>query len=79
MSTTRFACASFVLNGRIYVAGGHNGRQILASVERYDVVSNTWSLVGNMNQARAGFAAHAMVVEKNLFDSLVSKAKAAQR
>jgi influenza virus NS1A-binding protein len=79
MSTARSACASFVLNGSIYVAGGHDGRQLLASVERYDVISNTWSVVCAMNQARGGFAAHAMVVEIDLFDSLMLKAKVAQR
>jgi hypothetical protein len=51
----------------------------LASVERYDVTSDTWSSVCAMNQARAGFAAHAMVVEMDLFDSLMSKVKSAQR
>jgi hypothetical protein len=79
MSTARSACASFVLNGSIYVAGGYDGRRHVASVERYDVVSNTWSLVGAMNQERSGFAAHAMEVETNLFESLMLKAKAAQR
>jgi hypothetical protein len=79
MLSARDFCAPFVLNGSIYVAGGHDGSQLLALVERYDVNSNTCLSVGAMNHARAGFAVHAMIVEMNFFDSLILKAKAAQR
>jgi hypothetical protein len=63
----------------MYVAGGFDGRRCAASVERYDATLNAWSLATYMNQVRSGLAAHAMVVESNLFDSLMLKAKVGQR
>jgi chorismate mutase len=78
MSTARAACGSFVFNGSIHVAGGHcnDGRKATASVERYDVALNTWSQVTPMNKVRSSSSsACAMLVEINLFDSLVAKVK----
>jgi hypothetical protein len=77
--TPRFSCASFVLDGSIHVAGGWDGRRKLASVERYDAASDSWASKASMNYDRAYFDAHAMLVELNLFDSLILKAKSAQR
>jgi chorismate mutase len=79
MLVARSGFASFVLNGSIYVAGGWDGGRAIASVERYDVASNTWTEVRAMTQARSGPRAHTMQVEINLFDSIMLKAKAAQR
>jgi hypothetical protein len=79
MLAARASFASFVLNGSIHVAGGWDGRCLIASVERYNAVSDAWSSVDAMHQARTGFSAHGMSVEINLFDSLMLKAKWAQR
>lgn len=79
MLTPRAALTSFVLNGSIHVAGGNDGRRMLASVERYDAVSNNWSITTSLGQYKDSLSAQAMWVELNLFDSLILKAKSAQR
>ncbi len=42
-------------DGRVLVAGGHNGIQPLASCEIYDPATNTWQMTGSMHQARYRF------------------------
>ena len=44
-------------DGRILVAGGTNGPQVLSSCEIYDPISKAWSLTGAMNTPRAGHTA----------------------
>jgi hypothetical protein len=66
MLAARSSFSTFVLNGSIHVVGSHDRRQPTASVERHDVISDNWSVVGNMHQAKFAFAAHAMVVDLNL-------------
>ncbi len=40
-------------NGYLYVAGGHDGRSVLSSVERYDPMINVWiNDVAAMNNCR---------------------------
>ena len=44
-----------VLDGYIYVAGGHDGNSSISSVERYDPLLNTWSQAPpSMSSAREG-------------------------
>ena len=79
MLTARFTFTSCVLGGSIRVAGGHNGSRNMDSVEQYSVISDSWSPVTPMGQARGRFGAHAMRLELDLFDSLMLKAKRGQR
>ena len=43
-----------VLNGFIYVVGGHNGTMHLSSVERFDPHRDVWTSVTPMDMARTG-------------------------
>jgi N-acetylneuraminic acid mutarotase len=79
MLAARVSCASFVLNGSIHVAGGRANLRPIASVERHNAASNTWTEVSAMTQARQKLSAHTIRVEMNVVDSLVLKAKAARR
>jgi hypothetical protein len=69
-------CATFVVGGRMYVAGGVvNG----FSVERYDVATDTWTAVADMLERRCTFGAVTIgsagpAEEQDLFDSLIDKA-----
>jgi hypothetical protein len=70
--------ASFVLAGCLYAAGGSNTRTS-ESVERYDVASNTWTVVANMLEGRESTRAvtigSASLAEvQDLFDALIAKA-----
>ena len=58
MSTRRSSVGVAILNGYLYAVGGYDGvaRQCLNSVERYDPVSDEWSIVEPMNQRRSGAA-----------------------
>jgi hypothetical protein len=65
---------SFVLGGCLYAGGGPG-----ASVERYDVVNNTWTAVADMLQDRSCFGAVIIgstvpFEEQDLFDSLIAEA-----
>ncbi|XP_078494070.1 uncharacterized protein LOC144749569 [Ciona intestinalis] len=44
-------------NGHLYSLGGHDGKQYLCSVERYDPLSDEWEEVAPMQTPRLGFAA----------------------
>jgi N-acetylneuraminic acid mutarotase len=50
------ACSS-VYDGKIYVAGGHDGPNVHKSVEVYDPMYNKWKFIAELNTARrnAGF------------------------
>ena len=70
--------ASFVLAGSLFAAGGDNA-DASASVERYDVVTNTWTDVADMLEGRSNFCAVTIgsaspAEEENLFDTLIAKA-----
>jgi N-acetylneuraminic acid mutarotase len=43
MPTAREGCAAAVLNGKLYVLGGHAGTNILSTVESYDPVTDEWA------------------------------------
>jgi hypothetical protein len=64
---------TFVLEGCLYAAGGVSN---MASVERYDEASDTWSAVANMLHGRRFFGAVVITnpsEDVNLFDSLISE------
>lgn len=44
------------MNQYIYVVGGYNGSQQLASVERYDTERDTWELVAPVHVARSALS-----------------------
>ena len=57
MPTERYQPGVAVLDNKIYVTGGRDGRfdgQNLSSVDCYDPDTNTWSQMANMNIARRG-------------------------
>jgi hypothetical protein len=67
---------SFVLGGNIYAVGGFGDRKRYSSMERYSVVSNSWSafLGWNMGKTRSDFGALVVRLEGDLFDSLITRA-----
>jgi hypothetical protein len=72
----RSHCATFVLGGNLYAAGG----DVHASgVERYDVSTDTWSMLADMLEPRRSLSAVTIYIagpttEQDLFDSLIVKA-----
>jgi uncharacterized repeat protein (TIGR03803 family) len=69
---------SFVLANFLYAAGG-GGPSTSGSVERYDVATNTWTVVENMLEKRTNFQAVCIestgpTAEQDPFDSLIAKA-----
>jgi hypothetical protein len=74
----RFCGTSFVLAGCLYAAGGFQPSSV-SSVERYDVVSGTWTAVADLIECRSNFCAVTIgssspAEEQDLFDSLIAKA-----
>ncbi|GFT07690.1 kelch-like protein 10 [Trichonephila clavipes] len=47
----------FPFSGKIYIAGGFNGTQVLDSAECYDPTTDEWTLIPNMNTPRSGVKA----------------------
>jgi hypothetical protein len=69
--------ASFVLQGCLYVAGGPRSR--CSRMERYDVASDTWTVVADMHKNRCAFGAFTIgpagpAEEQDRFYSLIAKA-----
>ena len=48
------------LQGKLYVAGGHDGNNSLATAEAFDPQQNRWEAVAPMAQARHSFSAAAI-------------------
>lgn len=57
MRSKRWGPAGAVLEGSVYVCGGHDGQQSLASVERLDPFTGEWSPAPPLALKRAGAAA----------------------
>mmetsp|Transcript_20542 Transcript_20542/g.57044 ORF Transcript_20542/g.57044 Transcript_20542/m.57044 type:complete len:450 (-) Transcript_20542:64-1413(-) len=61
MSVPRYGCAATALGGKLYVVGGHDGRNVLASAERFDpLCSLPWESLPPMPTARSRCAAAAL-------------------
>jgi N-acetylneuraminic acid mutarotase len=78
-SVSRRSSASFALANYLYAAGGGAASSTSASVERYDVATNTWIGVADMLEERRVFRAVCIdsadpAEEQDLFDSLIAKA-----
>lgn len=52
MNMRRSGAAVQVYENKIYVAGGHDGPLIHNSVECYDMSTNKWTLITEMNTCR---------------------------
>ncbi len=48
-------CAVSFPDGRVLVAGGNDGSEVLSSCEIYDPKTDTWTLTGSMNETRYRF------------------------
>ena len=48
MSTARRALAAAVVDGKLYVMGGHDGQNWLSSIERYDPAKDEWVTMASM-------------------------------
>jgi hypothetical protein len=79
MTNERYSGSTYVLGKCLYAAESeYNWTEDSASVERYDVASNTWTLVANMLEGRCAFGACVIgsagaAEEQDLFDSLIAK------
>jgi N-acetylneuraminic acid mutarotase len=76
-SVSRNRGRSFILNGKLYAAGGLGAS---SSMERYDAASDTWTAVADMLESRHLFSAVTVASmgpaeEQSLFDSLIAKAE----
>jgi hypothetical protein len=76
MLRPRHFSTSFVVNGSLHIAegGGSNG-----SVERYDIATDTWTVMADMLEGRAFFGAVTIqpagpAEEQDLLDALVTQA-----
>jgi kelch-like protein 2/3 len=58
--TPRAWPAATVFDGKIFVLGGFDGANRLASAEAYDPEANSWTYVRDMNVSRAGCGAAAL-------------------
>jgi N-acetylneuraminic acid mutarotase len=80
-----FHGASFVLAGCLYAAGGsRHMQQGGSSAERYDIHSDTWTAVADLNQGRSSCCAVTIgysgpAEEQDLFDLLITKASSMAR
>ena len=57
MGAARCYCAGVLLDDYAYIFGGSVGGDILALVERYSIVGNTWEDLPDMAEARCGHCA----------------------
>ncbi|WP_167880711.1 Kelch repeat-containing protein [Leptospira yanagawae] len=57
MGQARHYFASAIYNNKFYVFGGHNGSSTLNWIEVLDLVSNSWSKIGELPNGRHGFKA----------------------
>ena len=66
MLTCRRGLALVAFNNSLFAIGGNDGRERLSSVERYDKVSNNWSMAPVLNQRRNITCAASSNVSKSL-------------
>jgi hypothetical protein len=76
-SNRKHGSPTFVLGGCLHVAGGNGASSTV--VERYDVVTDTWTAVADMLEGRLNFCAVTIgsadpAEVQDLFDSLIDKA-----
>ena len=54
MQHQRSDASATSISGKIYIAGGFNGNEVLSSAEVYDPISNQWTLIPSMSRPRSG-------------------------
>ncbi|GFV20449.1 kelch-like protein 10 [Trichonephila clavipes] len=54
MNVQRSDASATTLNGRIYIVGGFNGSECLASAEFYNPHTDQWTVTPSMKQRRSG-------------------------
>lgn len=57
MPTARYGCVAAAMGGRLYVVGGHDGRRVLSSADRFDPATEKWEALPPMPTARSRCAA----------------------
>ncbi len=57
MLTNRYELSVECIGGPLYAIGGHDGRAILNTVERFDPETSEWTYVALMINARCTFGA----------------------
>jgi len=60
MPTARSHLAAGVIEGKLYVVGGHDGNRTSSVLERYDPATNRWERLADMPTARQGPAVGAV-------------------
>ncbi len=65
--------ATVLHDGRVLVAGGHDGRQARADAELYDPHTDTWTLTGSMRAAQFGHTATLLPDGQVLITRLVTR------
>ena len=60
MSTGHSGVSMAAVQGKLYVAGGHDGNNSLATAEAFDPQQNRWEAVAPMAQGRHSFAVAAL-------------------
>ena len=60
MASARFGYQLVALGGFLYAMGGWSDGACVATAERYDPATNTWTPIASMASARRSFAAAAM-------------------
>lgn len=53
MNHPRCYVSSATMAGQIYAMGGHSGEVRLDSCEKYEIESNSWKIIANMNVVRS--------------------------
>jgi N-acetylneuraminic acid mutarotase len=53
MPAFRFGAAGRVVNGELYVVGGNDGQNVVATTFAYDPAIDRWSTLATMPTARA--------------------------
>ena len=79
MLTARYYAASYVVGGRIYVAGGRDAAYAAVSVvESYDPVADRWSTVASMPAPCRNLAGSVVVQRVNMFDRVLGERQAGE-
>ena len=57
MNEGRRALAAVAMPDGIYAIGGYNGKDYIDTVERYDILEDTWTLISKLNSPKCTMTA----------------------